>query len=66
VDAHYRGATGIERARGQKRRLAASGLTSKVLEDDEGALIRIGPLAHAAAWLALEAFLGRPAAGLAD
>ena len=24
------------------------------------ALIRLGPLAHSAAWLALEAFLGRP------
>jgi hypothetical protein len=26
----------------------------------EGGLIRIGPLTHAATWLALEAFLGRP------
>ncbi len=25
-----------------------------------GAILRLGPLAHEAAWLALEAFLGRP------
>ncbi|MGP0048473.1 MAG: hypothetical protein ACLPZR_06420 [Solirubrobacteraceae bacterium] len=36
------------------------GIAASVREDNEGALIRLGPLAHAAAWLALEAFLGRP------
>ena len=29
-------------------------------EDDGGATLRLGPLAHQAAWLAIEAFLGRP------
>jgi hypothetical protein len=31
--------------------------------DADGGLIRIGPLAHAPTWLALEAFLGRPPVG---
>lgn len=60
IDAHYRGVTGVQRARGQQQRLAGVGLIATVREDDEGALIRLGPLAHSAAWLALEAFLGRP------
>lgn len=62
LDAHYYGETGIERAHDQRRRLARAGLSASVREDDEDALIRLGPLAHSAAWLALEAFLGRPLA----
>jgi hypothetical protein len=60
IDAHYHGETGVQRAKGQQHRLGAVGLTASVREDDAGALIRLGPLAHSAAWLALEAFLGRP------
>ncbi len=60
IDAHYHGETGVQRARGQRQRLASVGIAASVREDNEGALIRLGPLAHAAAWLALEAFLGRP------
>src|ERR1700722_11398112 len=61
IDAHYQGSTGTERANVQRRRLESAGLPASVRKDDEGALIRLGPLAHAAACLALEAFLGRPA-----
>lgn len=60
IDAHYHGHTGIERAYGQKERLKKVDLSATVKRDTEGALLRIGPLAHAAIWLALEAFLGRP------
>jgi hypothetical protein len=29
-------------------------------DPDGGAILRLGPLTHRAAWLAIEAFLGRP------
>ena len=29
-------------------------------DEDDGATLRLGPLAHQAAWVAIEAFLGRP------
>ncbi|HLI58631.1 MAG TPA: hypothetical protein VKV21_03100 [Solirubrobacteraceae bacterium] len=60
IDAHYHGRTGVERAHVQQSRLQKQGLDATVKRDTDGGLIRIGPLAHAAAWLALEAFLGRP------
>jgi hypothetical protein len=60
IDAHYHGSTGSARAAQQKRRLAASGLTASVRKDKDGSIVRLGPLAHQAVWLALEAFLGRP------
>jgi hypothetical protein len=62
VDAHYHGQTGRERAERQRRRLAAAGLGAggRVDVGGGGALLRMGPLAHGAVWLALEAFLGRP------
>jgi len=60
IDAHYQGHSGIERAHGQQQRLKKVGLSATVKRDANGGLIRIGPLAHAATWLALEAFLGRP------
>jgi hypothetical protein len=42
-------------------RLTAAGLAPGVRDGPEGgASIRLGPLAHDAAWVALEAFLGRP------
>jgi hypothetical protein len=64
IDAHYHGQTGVERANAQRQRLDRLGLAATVREDEAGALIRLGPLAHSAAWLALEAFLGRPAPDL--
>ncbi|HEX4010955.1 MAG TPA: hypothetical protein VHX62_13140 [Solirubrobacteraceae bacterium] len=60
IDAHYHGLTGLERAHVQQSRLEKLGLAAAVKRDGEGRLIRIGPLAHAPTWLALEAFLGRP------
>jgi hypothetical protein len=61
IDAHYHGATGAQRAEHQVTRLAESGLYATARpEAGEGAILRLGPLAHDAAWLALEAFLGRP------
>ncbi|HWC87482.1 MAG TPA: hypothetical protein VG388_13160 [Solirubrobacteraceae bacterium] len=60
IDAHYHGQTGVERANAQRRRLERVGLGATVREEETGAFIRLGPLAHSAAWLALEAFLGRP------
>ena len=61
IDAHYHGATGAQRASRQGERLAHARLHATVRPDsDEGAILRLGPLTHAAAWLALEAFLGRP------
>ncbi|HEV2774010.1 MAG TPA: hypothetical protein VGV90_00315 [Solirubrobacteraceae bacterium] len=61
IDAHYHGTTGADRARRQIERLAAAGLHATVRPGSQGdAILRLGPLAHEAAWLALEAFLGRP------
>jgi hypothetical protein len=60
IDAHYHGHTGGQRAEVQVRRLARAGLPASVREEDSGALIRLGPLAHSAAWLAIEAFIGKP------
>jgi hypothetical protein len=66
IDAHYHGSTGTERANVQRHRLQKAGLPASVRKDGEGALIRLGPLAHAAAWLALEAFIGRSAPEVAE
>jgi hypothetical protein len=61
VDAHYHGPTGARRAQHQQGRLAAVNLVASVRPNDSGgATLRLGPLQHEAAWLALEAFLGRP------
>jgi hypothetical protein len=61
IDAHYHGATGAQRASHQVERLAGAGLVATVRPaPHDGAILRLGPLAHEAAWLALEAFLGRP------
>jgi hypothetical protein len=40
-------------------RLKDSGLLATVRTDESGGVIRLGPLAHGAVWLALESFLGR-------
>ena len=60
IDAHYRGPTGVQRANRQIDRLKGAGLNAKVRVDGGDGLVRLGPLAHGAAWLAIEAFLGRP------
>jgi hypothetical protein len=61
IDAVYHGETGVQRATHQRERLEEAGLYATVRPGpEEGATLRLGPLAHQAAWLALEAFLGRP------
>ena len=62
IDAHYQGATGTQRARHQLGRLGEAGLIATVRTEpgDDATILRLGPLAHQAAWVALEAFLGRP------
>jgi hypothetical protein len=61
LDAHYEGDTGAQRAEYQAAKLAALNLAATVqAHPSGGAILRLGPLAHEAAWVALEAFLGRP------
>ena len=61
LDAYYEGATGAQRAEYQAQRLAELNLRATVQANpSSGATLRLGPLAHQAAWVALEAFLGRP------
>lgn len=61
IDAHYHGTTGAQRAEHQVQRLHEAGLLASVRPGtDGGATLRLGPLAHAAAWLAMEAFIGKP------
>lgn len=60
IDAHYQGASGRARAGQQATRLGRVNLSATVREDADGAILRLGPLAHRATWLAMEAFLGRP------
>jgi hypothetical protein len=61
IDAEYHGATGRQRAERQVGRLRTASIAASVrYQPGAGALIRIGPVTHAAAWLALEACLGRP------
>jgi hypothetical protein len=61
LDARYQGSSGRERAVAQAQRLERVNLYATVRENpDGGAILRLGPLAHQAAWVAIEAFLGRP------
>jgi hypothetical protein len=61
IDAHYHGRTGARRAKHQQSRLEQANLTASLRPHSSGgATLRLGPLQHQAAWLALEAFLGRP------
>ena len=61
IDARYHGESGAARAAQQKARLERVNVYATVREEDEGgATLRLGPLAHSAAWVAIEAFLGRP------
>jgi hypothetical protein len=67
IDAHYHGASGRDRARQQAGRLERVHLGVALREEDDGgATLRLGPLAHQAAWLAIEAFLGRPLTATED
>ncbi len=61
IDAVYHGTSGHARAQQQAVRLERLDLGVSVRDEpDGGATLRLGPLAHQAAWLAIEAFLGRP------
>jgi hypothetical protein len=40
----------------QQQRLASSGLSASVGTDGDGGIVRLGPLAHDAVWIALKAF----------
>ncbi len=60
IDAHYHGATGKARARQQAARLERVNLAVSVRDSGDGAALRLGPLAHKATFLAIEAFLGKP------
>lgn len=61
IDAQYHGASGARRAEHQRARLRERGLVATVRRGaDEATILRLGPLAHQAAWMALEAFLGPP------
>ena len=61
IDAHYQGKSGRGRApTSRPSRLQRVNLAVALREDDDGATLRLGPLAHKATFLAIEAFLGRP------
>jgi hypothetical protein len=64
IDAHYHGSSGLTRAERQTERLDSTGLSASVRTDEKGGIVRLGPLAHEAVWIALEAFLGRPLGAL--
>jgi hypothetical protein len=61
LDARYEGATGAQRAEYQAKKLAELNMRATVRESPlGGTTLRLGPLAHEAAWVAIEAFIGRP------
>jgi len=61
LDAKYHGESGRQRATAQAQRLERVNLYATVRDEaGGGAILRLGPLAHQAAWVAIEAFLGRP------
>ncbi len=60
IDAYYQGKSGRSRASQQAVRLGRVNLAVALREDDDGATLRLGPLAHKATYLAVEAFLGKP------
>src|SRR6185436_7222669 len=57
IDAHYHGDSGKARAQQQAVRLERVHLAVSVRESEDGAALRLGPLAHKATFLAIEAFL---------
>lgn len=61
LDATYHGATGLRRAEAQQERLEAGSLRASLRQElADGWTLRLGPLAHGAAWTAIEAFIGPP------
>lgn len=61
LDATYHGSTGFERAEAQLLRLQAASLAVSMRQElGDRWTLRVGPLTHEAAWLAIEAFIGRP------
>ena len=61
VDATYHGVTGFERAEAQRLHLQAANLTATVRQElCDNWTLRLGPLPHSAAWMAIEAFIGSP------
>ncbi len=67
IDGTYRGASGFERAEAQRRRLNSANLTASIRQElGDAWTLRLGPLTHAAALAAIEAFIGpaRSAGGL--
>ncbi len=59
IDATYHGATGLERAETQRRHLERQHLQVPLRQELGGSwTLRLGPLAHGAAWTAIEAFIG--------
>jgi hypothetical protein len=59
IDGTYQGAGGFERAESQRRRLTAVNVSASVRQElGESWILRVGPLTRAAAWTAIEAFLG--------
>src|SRR3954465_3732043 len=63
IDARYHGESGAARAAQQKARLERVNVYATVRDDEDGgATLRLGPLAHQAAGGAVGGFLGRPPA----
>jgi hypothetical protein len=59
IDATYHGASGYERSDAQRARLERVRLAVSVRQElNDCWTLRLGPLAHDAAWTAIEAFLG--------
>jgi len=59
LDATYHGATGFERAEAQRRRLKGANISASVRQElGDDWTLRLGPLAHSAAWITIEAFIG--------
>lgn len=61
LDATYHRNTGFKRAEAQRQRLQSSNRRASVRQElGDDWTHRLGPLAHSAAWAAIEAFFGRP------
>jgi hypothetical protein len=61
IDATYHGATGLQRAEAQRRRMEEKHLHVPIRQDlGDSWTLRLGPMTHSAAWVAIEVFLGSP------
>jgi hypothetical protein len=59
IDGTYKGASSFERAEAQRRRLTGANLPASIRQElGDVWTLRLGPLTHAAAWSAIEAFIG--------